>query len=127
VPVDIELCRNACTMVEWEKEELCKELLAITGGKVRTPNCIAKLKEWLDAQGAKIFDLQEETVKWALKGGVELTDAAKRVLEIRMLYRDSSVAKYEAMVNHANTEDNCQGAHIYHRAGSVPGRRRQLP
>lgn len=121
VPVDIDLCRNVCQMVEWEREVLCKELFELTGKMVRTPNCIAKYKEWLDSQDAKLLDLQEETVRWALKGGAgELSDAVKRALEIRILYRDASVAKYEAMVCHADNQDRCQGAHVYHKAG--PGR-----
>jgi DNA polymerase len=122
VPVDIDLCRNACQMVEWEREELCKELQALTGNKVRTPNCIAKMGEWLAEQGASnVPNMQEDVVRAALKGQMgELNDAVKRALEIRLLYRDASVAKYEAMVCHANNDDRCQGAHVYHKAG--PGR-----
>lgn len=121
VPVDLNLCRNASQLVLMEQKQLCKELLEVTDGEVRTPNCLEKFKDWLTAQDYKLLCMQEETIEWALAGksGV-MPPKVKQALTIRKLYRNSAVTKYQAVLNHAEADAYCRAAHVFYKAG--PGR-----
>lgn len=121
VPVDVDLCRNAISLVEREKKRLCEELLDVTDYMVRTPNCIKAFVPWARKHGYPYPSLAEECVTNALQhSSHSMSPACIQALTIRKLYRNSAVSKYPAMLNHAESDGRCRAAHVFYKAG--PGR-----
>jgi DNA polymerase bacteriophage-type len=96
-----------------------KELFDITGGAVGTISQTEKLIAWLAANGCEITDIQKATVSHALrrKG---ISDACRRVLELRRIGAHSDAAKLKTMLGWAGADDRIRGAFRYH--GAAPGR-----
>lgn len=121
VPVDVDLCRNATLLVEREKKRLCRELLELTDWMVRTPNCLERFKEWLKRQNFSLPCMDEEAVGCAVAGGMgDVPPKVRLALTIRLLYHNAAVSKYQAIIDHAESDGRCRAAHVFYKAG--PGR-----
>ena len=125
VPVDIDLCRNASSLAVRERKHYSERLAKITGRDDITPNCSVWLKDWLRGRGYPFHSLGKQCVETALgltpgMPALDLQPECMEVLEIRKLCRDAAVTKYDAILNHAEADNRCRGAHVFYKAG--PGR-----
>lgn len=69
IPIDRRLCENVSTLATWERERLGLELQELSGGKVRTPNCVQALLDWLrEKQGLDLPTTRKEIVGWVMDG-----------------------------------------------------------
>lgn len=124
VPVDTRLCDRAKYLVEDENIRLSAELYDLTGGQVEKPTQIQRLTKWIDSRGCAA-DLSIDGEKPSLREHVitaavekDIPADVKRALEIRLLSRNAAVAKYSAILNHADEDGYCRGAHIFYKAGT---------
>lgn len=129
VPIDRAFCRMAQAIVKIEQAKLAIQLGDLTGIPDVTPTDLPKLKGWLAEQDIPAWprtknglpQLDNDTVVDALAGKLgPLPDPVTKLLEIRQLTNNSSVAKYTSFLNYATDDDRCQYTHAYYQAG--PGR-----
>lgn len=122
VPIDLAFAKNAAELVQRENDRLNAQLMDFAG--IKSHNCLTKGKsgwKWLKSRGFPAHDLTEQTLDFALEGGLgELDPLVIEALNIRKLCRDSSASKFAAMVCHADADSRCRGAHVFYKAG--PGR-----
>lgn len=95
VPVDIYETQNAISTVNSAKDAVNAEMLGITGHI--NANQVPLLLGWLNAQGMDMADLTYETVTVKLLDPT-LPKNIRRALELRQLGSQTSVAKYEKML-----------------------------
>jgi hypothetical protein len=119
IRIDRELARGAIKIGAAAQHAIDAELHAITAGAVKTVGQVARLLEWLAANGVELEDLQKETVRRALTQK-DLPEAARRVLELRYSGARIAGAKFETMLNWAGADDRIRGAFKYH--GAATGR-----
>jgi DNA polymerase len=120
IPVDLdgvaklERAANRCA----RKCEL--EVQRITANRVRSTKQVAEILAWLkETQAVELPDLTKHTVDVALKTA-QLTEPAKRILEIRQFESLTSVAKLHAIRDMAQPDNRVRGAFLYH--GAATGR-----
>lgn len=88
------------------------EMMSLTG--ISNPSSQPQLLGWLQASGLPIRDLTADTVSQALEG--PLTDAQRRVLELRRELALVASKKFTAAINHTCTDGRLRGAFRYHGA-----------
>jgi len=96
VHIDPEALADCIAVVEEAHARYTAELVAITGGVVKSAGEIGKLSGWLGANGVHMDSLDSAHVAAALERD-DLPPAAKRVLEIRASLGAASVKKLFAM------------------------------
>ena len=95
VPVNIHEAQNAISTVNSAKDAVNAEMLGITGNI--NANQVPLLLGWLNAQGMDMANLTYETVTAKLLD-TSLPKNIRRALELRQLGSQTSVAKYEKML-----------------------------
>lgn len=95
VPVDVYEAQNALSTVNSAKDVVNAEMLGITGDI--NANQVPLLLGWLNAQGMDMANLTYETVTAKLLDP-KLPKNIRRALELRQLGSQTSVAKYEKML-----------------------------
>lgn len=88
------------------------EMMALTG--INNPSSQPQLLGWLQESGLPIRDLTAGTVSTALDG--PLTDAQRRVLELRRELALVASKKFTAAIGHTCTDGRLRGAFRYHGA-----------
>jgi DNA polymerase len=96
VPVDVHEAQNAISTVNSAKDAVNAEMLGITGHI--NANQVPLLLGWLNAQGMDMANLTYETVTTKLLD-TTLPKNIRRALELRQLGSQTSVAKYEKMLD----------------------------
>lgn len=97
VTVDTDLVAGALACGAKSAEENTAEAQQLSG--LDNPNSVAQLKAWLaEETGEEYADLRKDTIAQLLSGG-ELSEAARRMLELRQELGKTSTKKYTAMAN----------------------------
>lgn len=126
IRVDIDNVKLANALVERATAVLNAELSTLTGGQVTSVSQVAKLAEWLRANG---FPNCHSTTKGEVAAMLESNPAENvaRVLTIRQLAGKSSTKKLVAMLACVNDDNRARGLFGYHGAstGRWVGRRVQ--
>jgi len=117
-PVDMPLVSAARALVLRELEPLNRQLKELTG--LANPNSRNQMLDWLEGQGYIFTSLNKDFVARALDGECQLTDIAKRVLDIRSQTSKSSVSKYTALAD--MTSEDGRLRHQYTFYGAHTGR-----
>ena len=128
VAIDVEAVELAQHYIEAYAERLTAELVRITGGAVTSSSEVQRTLAFLEGQGCPLPNLRKETVElelrhWGIRG--KLTDAARRVLEIRQTLGLSSVKKYKALLSRLCPDDRIRGLLVFlgaERTGRWAGR-----
>lgn len=128
IRVDVPYVRQCMGMLEAAKGPMEAEFKALTGGI--NPTQRAKVLEWIQQQGVKMFDLRKGTLDAFLDPENELDDIddlsheVVRVIEIRRILASSSVAKLGRMIETMNFDGRIRGTMQYHgaRTGRTAGR-----
>lgn len=106
IQVAVDLIQSIWNYHEELSESLAKEAKEIT--KLDNPQSVMQLKQWLfDTQGITINSITKEVVKDLLKE--DISDDARRVLEIRQELGKTSVKKYEAFIRSACSDGRVRG------------------
>lgn len=121
VCVDFHFANEAISLAAEAQEMLNNELHLLTDGAVRSSTNVAQIKAWLQEQGYKIFEhdddsLNKKAVENLLKH--DLPENIKRVLEIRAEGGKSSVAKYKAITERVSNDGRVRGNLMYHGAST---------
>lgn len=114
VPVDPKELQNAVIAVEENKCIIQNEITEITGGI--TANQPSKLIGWLTTNGVYTENLTSETVTKLLQRS-NLSEEARRVLELRQQGSMTSVAKFEKMLE-VQVAGNIRNTLVYHGAST---------
>ncbi len=131
VRVDRELIGGVLRINDRSEAELTAEAVRITG--LENPNSVGQMKEWLTeelkgCEGVEIPGLAKDTVS-ALLSRTDLTEKARRVLEIRQQLGKTSIKKYVAMEAARCEDDRIRGLTQYYganRTGRWAGRLVQM-
>jgi DNA polymerase len=113
VPVDPDELRNAINAVESGKESINQASLAISGCKATETG---KLLGWLNAKGADMANLTAEYVSAKLVD-TNLDPDIRKVLELRQQGSQTSVAKYEKMLD-VQVGGRIRNTLVYHGAST---------
>lgn len=93
---DLELARGSAAVAEQVKKELHDQIRAIT--KVDNPNANPQILRWIKTQGYSFSGLSKGFVMRARKGECDLTDDARKVLELREQSAKTSDSKLETIL-----------------------------
>jgi len=130
VRVDVEAVEAAIGIIELMSAKMERELQDITEGAVQTGSQVAKIVEWINAQGLSIDNLRAETVTNVLEDIAkraknpnyadyfEAFTKVKRVLEIRQTLGSSSVKKLYKFRDTVCADSRIRGLLQYHGAGT---------
>jgi len=113
VPVDPDELKNAINAVESGKESINMESVAISGCKATETG---KLLGWLNAKGADMANLTAEYV-CAKLADTNLSEPIRAVLRLRQQGSQTSVAKYEKMLN-VQVGGRIRNTLVYHGAST---------
>lgn len=105
----VEDCRAA---IEQAREAYTAELQTITGGVVKSASEVAVMRGFLSGIGTYLDDMKAETVEAALAGD-DLSETARRVLEIRASLGAASVAKVYAIERRLTTDNRLKDIFAY--------------
>lgn len=115
VPVNYTALEHANRLLEEEARHLNAEFKQITG---LTPSQTAKVLAWLQERGYYPDNLQAATMQDQLDNP-ELTDEARRALEIRATLSFAAVKKIPAMLNTACPDNRMRGLFTYYGASGT--------
>ena len=121
LPVDIETVRILSTYVQEQTNEQIKLMPKLTNKAVQKPTQVKAIRDWCATQGVHLPDLTAATVAATLENA-DIPEKVRQVLELRDMFGNSSVAKYEKIKDyHINgrVHDTLQyyGAHTGRWAG----------
>lgn len=131
VRVDRELIAGVLQINARSEAALTEEAVRITG--LANPNSVAQLRNWLaeelcGCEGLELSGLTKDTVS-DLLSRTDLTEKARRVLEIRQQLGKTSIKKYAAMEAARCGDDRVRGLTQYYganRTGRWAGRLVQM-
>lgn len=123
--IDLETVQAAKEIRDTLFDRLLNELQTITDGEVTTGKQVDRIRKWCEEHRVYLDNLQKSTVTQALEdvkarienGESDLEDA-KRVLEIRQMLGNSSVAKLDKMLEMVSTDGRARGLMQYHGGGT---------
>lgn len=119
--LDTEAITTALHLIDGEVVRLNAELKTLTRGVVAKATNKGKMKLWLAAQGTQLPDMQGATLDALLAQSsfdVDITDAARRGMQIVRTLGRSSTAKYEAMQKWQCPDGRAHGGLLYHGAST---------
>lgn len=129
IKVDTRAVQAATIMVESEKERLNEEIRRVSGNQIATCTAVQQIKDYLYMRGVPgVEALAKADVAETLLQP-DLPSDCRRVLELRREAGKASIAKLEAMLTGASTEDSrLRGSFQYSGANTRrwAGRRVQL-
>lgn len=117
VRIDLKSAHAALRLAEKAKKALDREMRLATGGFVTACSQVAKLTEWVQAQGVPM----SSAAKAELESLLELNDLpshVRKAIEIRQEGSKSSVSKIKAMIDRAGDDGRVRGAFVYHSAST---------
>jgi DNA polymerase bacteriophage-type len=114
--VDYPLVQDLAALTEQARDQLTCEIIQLTGGRVRSLNQIAQLKDWLKIHRVEPDDLRRDTVIRLLREGC-LSTAARKVLQARLDASRASTAKLAAIAAARSLDGRVRGTFQYYGAG----------
>lgn len=112
---DRRMVRRAIAMAREAVEGMNAELEELTGGELTQATKRQQVRRWLlEAEGIDLPDTTGETLDEVLERDDEMTERAKRVIEILRSANRTSTAKYRAMLLHMDPDDDrIRGSLLY--------------
>jgi DNA polymerase len=114
--IDGKLLDAAIQIAEAAQGAINGELQRITEGVLETVNQ-PKIKEWLEARGCRITDIQKTTLHKALTRS-NLPPTTRRVIELRLEGAHAAAAKLQTIRDWRNSDGRVRGAFKYHGAST---------
>lgn len=117
IPIDVKTAAAAMMMMEIESKKKLKELDSLTMGLVTKPGARKSILDFLELDGITLPDIRAKTVQDELSG-FNLTEDARRLLEIRQALSKTSTKKYQAFINRVNEDWRVRDIQLYHGAST---------
>ncbi|MBV1928578.1 MAG: hypothetical protein KUG81_03595 [Gammaproteobacteria bacterium] len=118
VPVDVLAAAGAVAYVGRAVKALNKQAALVSGGAFQTTGQLVKVREWCEAQGVDMPNLQKATVDKALAG--DLPDDVRTVLTAKAAAGLASVKKFKAVATRVCSDGTVKDSQRYH--GAATGR-----
>jgi len=125
VHIDRKALADCIAIVDQAFDKYGAELVAITGGAVKSASELDKLLGWLAGRGLVMPNMQAETVEATLAGDDIADPQARRALEIRSVLGAASVKKLFAIDRRTSLDDRLRDLFVYYgaeRTGRWAGR-----
>jgi DNA polymerase len=125
--VDHHLVYELAALADTARGDLTREIVRLTGGRVRSLGQVAQLRDWLKSQGALMPDLRRATVQAQLADQT-LVGSPRIALQARLDASRSSTAKLTAIASARSCDGRLRGTFQYYgasRSGRFSGRRFQ--
>lgn len=124
VEVDTAFATDAIARSEEARKALDTEITMLSNGAIKTASNVPALRAWLKDLNVILPDTEDDSLakKKLLEYLADTTLPApvRRVLEIRLEAGKTSVAKYQAMIRRASTDQRVRGNFVFH--GAATGR-----
>jgi hypothetical protein len=116
--IDVPLATQACELVKVERTNINARLCEITGGKVTAFTKIDDIREFVNARGHDMTNLDKRAVAVVLARNPD--PVVREVLELRQAGANSAAAKYDAVLKCIDPDQRIRGLlRIY---GTITGR-----
>jgi DNA polymerase bacteriophage-type len=112
VPLDKGEAEALMRLTEEEKDRYNQECVEITGFSLSQN---MKLKEWLNAHGCPVSNLQKGTIAEAVG---KYDDPVGRVIELLSFAGGTATAKFKAMLTAVSSDSTLKGQILYHGAST---------
>lgn len=116
--LDLPFIREAIRLVDQQLGAYARELLTLTNGQVKSHSDLNGMKAFLAHRGVPVDSLDKQVVA-ALRKDESLPADVRRVVSIRAEAGKSSVAKYPAMLAHADADGIARDQLVYYGATST--------
>lgn len=117
IRIDIESARAALHLAEKAKAAMDVEMRRVTGGAVRKCSEVARLTEWVQAQGVALDSMGKQEISEAL-AYPDVPSHVREALEIRQEAAKTSVSKLQSMIDRASRDGRVRGTFLYHGAST---------
>lgn len=117
IRIDVKSARAALCIADKAKVILDREMKIATDGIVTACSQVAKIVEWINAQGVAIPSAAKAEIEELLETD-DLPSKVRRVLELRQEAAKNSVSKLKAFLNRCGTDDRIRGAFLFLAAGT---------
>ncbi|WP_157785723.1 DNA polymerase [Bradyrhizobium liaoningense] len=117
IRIDVKSARAALYIADRAKVILDREMKIATGGIVTACSQVAKIVEWINAQGVQIPSAAKAEIEELLETD-DLPPNVRRVLELRQEAAKNSVSKLKAFLNRCGTDQRIRGAFLFLAAGT---------
>lgn len=114
---DRKLVRKILSMVDEEMRRFDREISALTGGEITSPNQRAEIQSWLARNGLALPNLQKKTIADILDSGLA-QGKCLTMLKLRQEASKTSTGKYRAFWNRSATDGRLRDNLVYHRAST---------
>jgi len=118
VAIDLELAGAAQKLAKHEIARQNRLMRDATKGKVDKVTKVAKLKEWVAAQGLETDTLRAKVLDGLIVESKELEPEVEIALQARKEAAKSSVSKLQAMFDVADADGRARGLLLYHGAST---------
>lgn len=108
----------ALKLAERAKVKLDAEMRRVTNGAVGACSQVAKLVEWVQAQGVALTSAARTEISDLLADVDDLPERVKEALALRQEGSKTSITKLRAMLNRADDDGRVRGSFMYHAAGT---------
>lgn len=117
INIDFDLVNSAFNISAEYKARLNRELAILTDGEITSGTQQAKVLKVLQREiGPKIQSISADVLELWLSR--DISDKAKRVIEIRLAVSKNSVAKYEAFDKRASLDGRARSLFMFYGAGT---------
>jgi DNA polymerase len=117
IRIDVKSARAALYIADKAKLILDREIRLATDGAVGGCGQVAKIVEWINAQGVAIPSAAKAEIEELLETD-DLPANVRRVLELRQEAAKNSVSKLKAFLNRCGTDHRIRGAFLFLAAGT---------
>ena len=117
IRIDRASAQAALRLADKAKLVLDREMRDVTGGAVTACSQVARLTEWVQAQGVPLGSMAKAEITDLLQAD-DLPPAVRKALEIRQEAGKTSVSKLKAMLARCSADGRVRGGFIYHQAGT---------
>lgn len=117
VKVDVPTIQKIVDIMAIDSKKKLKELDHLTMGVVTKAGARQSILDFLDSENVKLSDIRAKTVDDALARD-DLSNDARRLLELRKALSKTSTKKYQAFLDRANSDGRIRDILLYHGAST---------
>jgi DNA polymerase len=117
IRVDRRSAHAALALAEKAKRHLDHEMKMATAGAVTACSQVARLVDWVQAQGVALSSAAKAEITDLLETD-DLPAAVRHALELRQEAAKTSVSKLSAMLKRANADGRVRGSFLFHGAST---------
>jgi DNA polymerase bacteriophage-type len=117
IRLDVTSAKAAVELAAKAKELLDREMTIATGGYVTACSQVARLVDWVAAQGVPLDSVAKAEIEELLEAD-DLPERVRRAIEIRQEAAKTSVTKLTAFLNRVSRDQRIRGAFMFRAAGT---------